>query len=111
MIKIGYMKCEYNCCIYAQSLDDHSHIFLLLYVHDVLIAAKSTIEVNKLKDLLSKEFGMKDLSAAKKILGMVAHKDRKARRLRYLRGAMCKRCRRVLTLVMLKLWVHFWRVI
>nr|CAN77253.1 hypothetical protein VITISV_020397 [Vitis vinifera] len=36
----------------------------------MLIAAKSMIEVNKLKSLLSKEFDMKDLGVAKKILGM-----------------------------------------
>ena len=36
----------------------------------MLIAAKSIVEVNKLKVLLSREFDMKDLDAAKKILGM-----------------------------------------
>ena len=47
----------------------------------MLIAAKSTIEVNKLKSLLSKEFDMKDLGAAKKILGMEIHRDRTLGRL------------------------------
>ena len=55
--------------------------FLLLYVDDMLIAAKSMIEVNKLKSLLSKEFDMKDLGAAKKILGMEIHMDRASGRL------------------------------
>ena len=36
----------------------------------MLIAAKSMSEVNKLKFLLSREVDMKDLVAAKKILGM-----------------------------------------
>ena len=68
---IGYKRCEYDCCVYVKSLDDSSSfIFLLLYVDDMLIAAKSMIEVNKLKSLLSKEFDMKDLGVAKKILGM-----------------------------------------
>ncbi|RVW13426.1 Retrovirus-related Pol polyprotein from transposon TNT 1-94 [Vitis vinifera] len=39
------------------------------------------IEVNKLKSLLSKEFDMKDLGAAKKILGMEIHMDRASGRL------------------------------
>jgi hypothetical protein len=39
MIKIGYMRCEYDCCVYVKSLDDGSFIFLLLYVDDILIAA------------------------------------------------------------------------
>jgi len=70
MIKIGYNKCKYDCCVYVRSLDDGSYIFLLLYVDDMLIIVRSMKEVNKLKALLSKEFNMKDLGAAKKILEM-----------------------------------------
>jgi hypothetical protein len=81
MIKIGYRRCEYDCCMYVRSLDDGSFIFLLLYVDDMLIAAKSIVEVNKLKVLLSREFDIKDLGAAKKILGMEIRRDRDAKRL------------------------------
>ena len=56
MIKIGYRRCEYDCCVYVRSLDDASFIFMLLYVDDMLIAAKSIVEVNKLKVFLSREF-------------------------------------------------------
>lgn len=56
--------------MYVKSLDDGSFIFLLLYVDDMFIVPRSMIEVNNLKPLLSKEFDMKDLFAAKKILGM-----------------------------------------
>ena len=59
-----------------KSLDDNSSIFLLLYVDDMLIAAKSMSEVKKLKILLSIEFDMKDLSVAKNILGMELHRER-----------------------------------
>ena len=81
MIRIGYRICEYDCCVYVRSLDDGSFIFLLLYVDDMLILAKSIVEINKLKDLLSREFDMKDLGATKKILGMDIRKDRDAKRL------------------------------
>jgi hypothetical protein len=81
MIKIDYRRCEYAYCVYMRSLDDGSSIFLLLYVGDMLIAAKSIVEVNKLKVLLSRKFDMKDLSAVKKILGMEIRKDRDAKRL------------------------------
>ena len=81
MIRIGYKICEYDCFVYVKSLDDDSFIFILLYVDDMLIVAKSIIEVNKLKSLLSKEFDMKDLGAAKKILGMEIHRDRTLGRL------------------------------
>ena len=75
------LRCEYDCCVYVRSLDDGSFIFMLLYVDDMLIAAKSIVEVNKLKVLLSREFDMKDLGAAKKILGMEIRRDRDAKRL------------------------------
>uniref|UniRef100_A0A2N9IUP8 CCHC-type domain-containing protein n=1 Tax=Fagus sylvatica TaxID=28930 RepID=A0A2N9IUP8_FAGSY len=81
MIQIGYTRCEYDCCVYVRILEDGSYIFLLLYVDDMLIAAKSMCEVNRLKSLLHKEFEMKDLGAAKKILGMEIYRDRGARKL------------------------------
>uniref|UniRef100_A0A2N9EK90 CCHC-type domain-containing protein n=1 Tax=Fagus sylvatica TaxID=28930 RepID=A0A2N9EK90_FAGSY len=81
MIQIGYTRCEYDCCVYVRILEDGSYIFLLLYVDDMLIAAKSMCEVNRLKSLLHKEFEMKDLGAAKKILGMEIRRDRGARKL------------------------------
>uniref|UniRef100_A0A2N9IQA1 Reverse transcriptase Ty1/copia-type domain-containing protein n=1 Tax=Fagus sylvatica TaxID=28930 RepID=A0A2N9IQA1_FAGSY len=78
---IGYTRCEYDCCVYVRILEDGSYIFLLLYVDDMLIAAKSMCEVNRLKSLLHKEFEMKDLGVAKKILGMEIRRDREARKL------------------------------
>ncbi|KAE8680841.1 pentatricopeptide repeat-containing protein [Hibiscus syriacus] len=82
MIKIGYNRCEYDCCVYVKSLDDGSFIFLLLYVDEMLIAAKNMDDVIGLKTLLSQEFDMKDLGAAKKILGMEICRDRDSRKLR-----------------------------
>ena len=41
----------------------------------MLIAAKSTCEADRLKALLCKEFDMKDLGIAKKILGMEIRRD------------------------------------
>ena len=81
MIQIGYSHCEYDCCVYVKCLDDDSFIFLLLYVDDMLIAAKNQYDVMELKALLGKEFDMKDLSDAKKILGMEIHKDKGSRKL------------------------------
>jgi hypothetical protein len=70
MIMIGYKRYEYDCYFYIKSLDDDSFIFLLLYIDDMLIGAKGMDEVNKLKTLLSRGFDIKDLGAAKKILGI-----------------------------------------
>jgi DNA-binding transcriptional regulator YiaG len=50
-------------------------------VDDMLIATRSMLEVKRLKSLLSDEFEMKDLGAAKKIQGMEIHMERKAGKL------------------------------
>ena len=47
----------------------------------MLIAAKSTSKVNKLKIFFSREFDMKDLGATKKILEMEIYKDKALGRL------------------------------
>ena len=49
MIKIGYRRCEYDCCVYVRTLDGGSFIFLLLYMDDMLIAAKNMHDVIELK--------------------------------------------------------------
>jgi hypothetical protein len=43
-------------------------MYLLQYIDDMLIVAKSKKEITTLKAQLSNEFEMKDLGAAKKIL-------------------------------------------
>ncbi|KAG8480151.1 hypothetical protein CXB51_024883 [Gossypium anomalum] len=55
---------------------DRSFIYLLLYVDNMLIAAKSQKEIDKLKAQLNQEFEMKNLGEAKKILGMEISRDR-----------------------------------
>ena len=69
MIRIGYKICEYDYCVYVKSLDGGSSIFLLLYVDDLLITAKSMNAENKLKILLSRELYMKDLGGPRRFLG------------------------------------------
>ncbi|PHT74695.1 putative ATP-dependent RNA helicase DHX37 [Capsicum annuum] len=58
-------------------VSDDSFVYLLLYVDDMLIAANDMREIIKVKAQFSKEFEMKDLRAAKKILGMEILRDRK----------------------------------
>ena len=77
----GLTNSSYDVCVYFKKCDDGSILYLLLYVDDMLIAAKDMGEIQKVKDLLNSEFDMKDLGAAKKILGMEIIRDRKARKL------------------------------
>ena len=75
MMSHGFKRSEFDSCVYIKFVDG-SLIYLLLYVDDMLIVAKSKKEITMLKKLLSSEFEMKDLGAAKKILGMEMIRDR-----------------------------------
>jgi len=79
MIKAKYNRCEYDSYVYFKQSDDLTH--LLLYVDDILIAMRNKTHVQKLKAQLKKEFDMKDLKEAKKILGMEIIRDRSTGRL------------------------------
>jgi hypothetical protein len=81
MVSHGYTRSVCDSCVYHRKLMDGSYIYLLLYVDDMLIAAKSMFDIVELKRQLSGEFEMKDLGAAKKILGMEINRDRHARKL------------------------------
>ncbi|PSS08126.1 Endonuclease [Actinidia chinensis var. chinensis] len=72
----GYTRSQFDHCVYFRKLQDGSMIYLLLYVDDMLIASKSKVEIDRLKAQLSREFEMKDLGEAKKILGMEIKRDR-----------------------------------
>ena len=82
MISQNYTRSNFDHCVYFRKLQDGSFIYLLLYVDDMLIASKNQGEICSLKAQLSKEFEMKDLGEAKKILGMEIARDRQ-------RGTLC----------------------
>lgn len=64
-IQICYIF-EYDCYLYVRMLEDGSYIFILMYVDDMLIVAKSMLEVDKLKTYTQrKEFNKKDLGTTK----------------------------------------------
>jgi len=81
MITQGYTHSRYDNYVYFRRHSDGFFIYLLLYVDDMLIASKDKSFTSKLKSQLSEKFEMKDLGAAKKILGMEIQMDRKAGKL------------------------------
>ncbi|CAL8990042.1 unnamed protein product [Prunus brigantina] len=76
MMRIGYRRCESDCCVYSHVFKDGKIILLLLYVDDILIVCQDLSKVRELKSLLGKEFDMKDLGPVQKILGMEIRRDR-----------------------------------
>jgi hypothetical protein len=51
-------------------------MYMLLYVDDILIAGKSGSAIDETKAMLKSEFEMKDLGAARRLLGMDICRDR-----------------------------------
>ena len=80
MCSNGFLRCQGDHCCYVKNFSD-SYIILLLYVDDMLIVGGCKQEIDKLKKLLSKEFAMKDLGAAKQILGMRITRNRNSLKL------------------------------
>ena len=77
MTEQGYDRCHSNHCVYFKRLDNERYIILLLYVDDMLVAGYNMQDINVLKRKLAKSFAMKDLGAAKQILGMRITRDMK----------------------------------
>jgi hypothetical protein len=81
MTEQGYSRCHSDHCVYFKRLQNGRYNILLLYVDDMLVAGSNMKDINVLKNKLANSFAMKDLGAAKKILGMRITRDRKNRKL------------------------------
>ncbi|KAL5739216.1 hypothetical protein ACOSQ2_028396 [Xanthoceras sorbifolium] len=77
MSSSGFTRCQADHCCYIKRFNN-SFIILLLYVDDMLVAGSDMQEIMNLKRELSKQFAMKDLGAAKQILGMRIKRDTKS---------------------------------
>ena len=86
MIEQGYSRCHFDHCVYFKRLDNGRYIILLLYVDGMLVVGSNMQDTNDLKIKLAKSFAMKDLGAAKKILGMRITRDRKNHKLTLSQG-------------------------
>lgn len=81
MTQQHFIRCDSDPCVYYKKLPHGEFVILLLYV-DMLVAGNSVRIVHELKQHLSQRISMKDLGAAKRILGMNIITDRKKRELR-----------------------------
>lgn len=76
VVSNGYTRSSFDSCVYFKRTDSGHFIYLLLYVDDMLIASADFVAINHLNILLSSEFEMKDLGAARRILGMEITRNR-----------------------------------
>ncbi|GKE70151.1 retrovirus-related pol polyprotein from transposon TNT 1-94, partial [Tanacetum coccineum] len=77
MISNGFSRSSYNSCAYFKEFAPGMYIYLLLYVDDMLIACKSKSGIEYTKGLLRKEFDMKELGSARKIVSLKYIKSNK----------------------------------
>ncbi|GJS79710.1 retrotransposon protein, putative, ty1-copia subclass [Tanacetum coccineum] len=75
----GFSRNSYDNCIYFKEFAPGMYIYILLYIDDMLIACKSKSEIEYTKGMLQKEFDMKELGPARKILSMEIVRDRGSR--------------------------------
>jgi len=81
MCEHGYKKTTSDHCVFVKRFANNDFIILLLYVDDMLIVGKDISMINSLKKQLSESFAMKDMGAAKKILGIRIMRDRQEKKL------------------------------
>jgi len=82
IISLGYNRLNSNhCTCYKRFEEDDNFIIMLLYVDDMLVIGPNKDRVQELKAQLAKEFDMKNLGQANKILGMQIHRDGSKRKI------------------------------
>src|SRR5437660_6358558 len=57
-------------CIWIHENENGEHIYIALYVDDLIIAGDDEDDIHTIKQRLSEQFEMKDLGIAKKFLGI-----------------------------------------
>lgn len=50
MVKQGYLRSEYDPCVYLKGSEVRNMVYLLLYVDDMLIASKEMSKIQELKN-------------------------------------------------------------
>ena len=88
--KAGFTRCEADHSVYYSLKDDGAHVFLLVYVDDLIILANLLSALQSCKDSLNKSFKMTDLGEASHFLGMEISRDRAARTLSIHQGSYIK---------------------
>ncbi|GAA5970924.1 hypothetical protein JCM8115_005499 [Rhodotorula mucilaginosa] len=70
---LGYQRTKSDACIYVRSEGGHTH-YIALYVDDLLFVSPDLDEIQRIKDGLKRQYGIKDLGEAKFILGIQVHR-------------------------------------
>ncbi|KAH9291902.1 hypothetical protein KI387_042909 [Taxus chinensis] len=80
VLRLGLERSKADPCVYFKHEGEY-YVIIVLYVDDMLLIGNSKKLVSHVKSQLSSHFDMKDLGAAKFILGMEIKRDRVNRKL------------------------------
>ncbi len=91
--EMGFARFTEDHCVFTRAVGTEAFTALLLYVNDMLIIGKDKKVIAELKAQLGRTFAMKDLGAARKILGIEIERDRVNKRLylsqeKYIEGVL-----------------------
>ena len=75
--RYGYNQCQTDHTLFIKHFLAGKIVVLIVYVDDIVLTGNSTAEINKLKELLAREFEIKDLGNLKYFLGMEVARTRK----------------------------------
>ena len=75
VVSFGFETNAVEDCVYHK-FSGNKHIFLILYVDDILLATKDKKILHEIKRFLSKKFEMKDLGETSFVLGIHIYQDR-----------------------------------
>ncbi|CAM8893088.1 unnamed protein product [Rhodiola kirilowii] len=64
MLSLGFTRSKYDTCMYMKGGKLNCHIFVLLYVDDILLMSHSLTAISEVKGNLKKHFDMKDFGKA-----------------------------------------------
>ena len=71
MMMERFYRRKFDSCVYFKKTINENIIYFLLFIDNMLIICKDMVDINELKEALKAEFEMKDLGAAKRILGLI----------------------------------------
>jgi hypothetical protein len=74
MRKFGFTKSEYDECLFVKR-SNGEELYVAIFVDDLIIAGSSLTYINDFKNLLKKEYSMKDIGELKYFLGMEVIRD------------------------------------
>ena len=74
--QLGFVSHDFDPCLFVNR-DNNKLVFVLLYVDDILLASNDSNRLNSVRDLLSREFTVKDPSHPNLFLGIKVERNLK----------------------------------